>query len=128
GVPLAAVGSGAGQLLSIRVTGHYQINGLGGDTQTPLIAVFSSNGTLLPDGQQYRLPGALAAGPSHTSANAYYGNLVTDIPQDFIISRTSWDNGLVVRVPVGATYVFVATTSSHYGNHSDPNSNFAVVF
>lgn len=128
GIPLNAVGSGAGQLLSIRTVGHYQVNGLGGDTQNTLVCVFSSNATLLPDGQQVRVPGAIAAGPNFATANAYYGNLATDIPQDFVVSRTSWDNGVQVRVPAGASYVFVATTSSFYGNHSDPNNDFAVVF
>lgn len=128
GIPLSAVGTGAGQLLSIRTVGAYQINGLGGDTQNTLVCVFSSGATLLPDGQQIRVPGAIAAGPSVATQNAYYGNLVTDIPQDFVASRTSWQNGVQVRVPTGATHIFVATTSSFYGNHSDPNSNFAVVF
>lgn len=128
GIPLSAVGSGAGQLLSIRTVGRYQINGLGGDTQNTLVCVFSSSATLLPDGQQARVPAAIAAGPSYPTVNAYYGNLATDIPQDFVISRTSWDNGVQVRVPTGATHVFVATTSSFYGNHSDPNNDFAVVF
>ncbi len=128
GIPLSAVGTGAGQLLSIRTVGAYQVNGLGGDTQTTLICVFSGGPTLLPDGQQVRVPGAIAAGPSFATANTSYGNLATDIGQDFIVSRTSWDNGVQVRVPTGATHVFVATTSSFYGNHSDPNNNFAVVF
>ncbi len=128
GFPISAVGSAPGQLLSIRTTGNYQINGLGGDTQTTLVAVFSSSATLLPDGQLNRVPGALAAGPNCATVNAYYGNLPTDIGQDFVVSRTGWDNGVQVIVPTGATHVFVATTSSWYGNHSDPNSNFAVVF
>ncbi|MCA8965609.1 MAG: hypothetical protein KDC48_12060 [Planctomycetes bacterium] len=128
GFPLSAVGSGAGQLLSIRVVGNYQISGLGGDFQTTLVAVFSSSATLLPDGQLNRVPGAIAAGPDCATTNAYYSNVPTDIPQDFIVSRTAWDNGVQVRVPAGATHVFVATTSNFYGNHSDPNSNLAVVF
>lgn len=128
GIPLSAIGTGPGQLLSIRTVGAYQVNGLGGDTQNTLVCVFSSGPTLLPDGQQNRLPGAVGAGPSYATQNAYYGNLATDIAQDFVVSRTGWDNGVQVRVPAGASHLFVATTSQFYGNHSDPNSNFAVVF
>jgi hypothetical protein len=127
GIPLSALGTGAGQLLSIRTTGAYN-NGSGPDTNRSLVGVFSSGPTLLPDGTLNRVPGAIGAGPTFATPNAYYGNVPTDIPQDFVIGNTTWDNGVQVRVPAGATHIFVATVSAFYGNHVDPNNDFTVVF
>jgi len=128
GIPLSALGSGAGQLFSISTVGAYD-NGTAGDATRTLVAVFSGSVTLLPDGQLNRVPGAIAAGPTYATPNTYSGNLTTNIGQDFIVGVSGWQNGIVVRVPAGATHVFVATVGPYgYGYHNDPNNDFAVVF
>lgn len=127
GIPLAAIGSGAGQWLNISTVGTYN-PGNGSDTYRSLLCVFSSNGTLLPDGQVARVSGALAAGPAVTTANTYFTNAPTDIPQDFLAAVNQWDNGITVRVPAGASHVFVSVIDSYFSDNADPNNDYRVVF
>jgi hypothetical protein len=132
GIPLVALGVSPGSWLNITTTGNYSDGG-GADNQRGLTAVFSSNVNLLPQspGLVNRVPGAIAAGPRVTTPITYYGALATDIPQDFFVSANSWSNGTLVRVPVGATHIFVSVLDANYGyfgNNADPNSNFVAVF
>ncbi len=132
GIPVSALGTAPGQWLNISVTGSYSDGG-GADTQENLVCLFSSSVTLLPNapGLVNRVPGALAAGPSAITANTYYGNLPTDVPQDFVAVREGWANGTLVRVPAGATHVFVGVNDPSYtflGNNADPNNDYFVVF
>lgn len=132
GIPLSALGVAAGQWLRITTVGNYSDGGAG-DTQRGLVCLFSANPTLLPNsaGLLERVPGAILAGPAVATPNTYYGNQSTDVPQDFVVSRNSWNNGVLVKVPTGANYLFLAVNDpnySFYGNNVDPNSDFQAVF
>lgn len=132
GIPLNALGVAPGQWLSISVTGSYSDGG-GADTQENLACLFSSSVTLLPNapGLLNRVPGAVAAGPAVVTGPTYWGNLPTDVPQDFVAAREAWANGTLVKVPAGATHVFVAVNDPSYtflGNNADPNNDYFVVF
>jgi hypothetical protein len=129
-IPLSAIGLVPGQLASISAVGGYSISS-GADTNRNLICVFSSSATLLTGGNLVRVPDAIAAGPAAVTTNTAFSSLPTDIPQDFLVARTSWRSGTLVRVPAAATHLFLSvwsTSPSFFGNLSDPNSDFAAVF
>jgi hypothetical protein len=131
-IPLSALGATAGQWLSISTVGAYADGGTS-DTYRGLTCVFSSNPTLLPAGPAVvnRVPGAIAAGPSAVTSNTYNGNYTTDVPQDFWVGRDGWANGTIVRVPAGATHLFLSVHDGAYGffgNNTDPNNDFQAVF
>jgi hypothetical protein len=126
GIPISALGLAAGQWCEIHTVGAYSQSGA--DNYRSLLAVFSNGVVLLPDGQVNRVPGALSAGPAFRSNNTYYSNLPTDIPQDFVVSYNGVTNGVVVRVPAGATHVFFTIDDGYVSNRTDPNNDFAVVF
>lgn len=133
-IPISALGLSPGQWVQISTTGGFTANGSGQDTARNLMCLFSSTPQLLTatPGLVTRVPGALTAGPKYTSGNTYYSNDPTDIPQDFIVSRNSWTNGVLVQVPAGATYLFCTVFGNanytFFGNHNDPNGDFTAVF
>ncbi|HEX5054787.1 MAG TPA: hypothetical protein VFZ65_23625 [Planctomycetota bacterium] len=132
GIPLSAIGTAPGQWLSITTVGAYSDGG-NPDTSKNLICVFSNSATLLPNapGLVNRVPGAISAGADVVTPHTYYGNYATDIPQDFVVTRDTWTNGALVKVPVGATHIFFTVNDPswvHYSNNADPNSDYFVVF
>lgn len=131
-IPLTALGITAGSWVEITTVGQYSANG-SSDNQKNLACVFSSNPTLLGStaGVTQRVPGAIAAGPNYTTRNTYYGNLSTDIAEDFLVVRQSYANGTKVRVPAGATHIFLTVFSAnttYFTNNADPNSDYFAVF
>lgn len=133
-IPIAALGVAPGQWLAITTVGSYSDNG-GADSSKNLIAVFSNGPTLLADapGIVSRVPGAIATGANTVTGTTYYGASPTDIVADFVVTRNSWTNGTLVRVPVGATHLFLSVYSSgqnftYFSNNSDPNADYFVVF
>ena len=58
--------------------------------------------------------------PGVVTGNTYYGNLTTDISQDFEVPVGS---PMSVVVPGGALFLAVGVTDSFYGDNSDPNGN-----
>ena len=53
-----------------------------------MIAVFSSSSTLLASNGPHRVPGAIEAGVDVVTATTFFGDVATDIPQDFAIPAT----------------------------------------
>jgi hypothetical protein len=96
------------------------INTLSLQTSTEMIGVFSSNNALMAPNVLNRVPGALDAGIPLVTWNTLYGNLSTDIPQDFRIANT------IVQVPLGANYLFVAAQDIYYSDNSDPDRDYGV--
>ncbi|MBL8752464.1 MAG: hypothetical protein JNK15_04105 [Planctomycetes bacterium] len=124
---LGAMGITPGSCLRVGTTGAFRhING-GPDNYYNLVGVFSGSNTLLPSNVQARVPAAIAAGPAFASGGTYVGNLPMDIPQDFFCSRNLWDESLMVRVPAGATFLFLGVHDSLYNDNVDPNGDFAAV-
>lgn len=120
---LAAYGFAPGDRLLLQVVGDID-NGPGGDTFTFTSAVFSSSNVLLDNSQRYRVVGALASdGPAVVTQPTYSGAKPTDIPEDF-----GFDSGpgVIVTVPVGANYLFLAKTDQWYHDNSDPDHDYGV--
>ena len=130
-IPLGALGFTAGQWIQITTVGAYSDGG-STDNQRGLTAVFSNSSTLLTNapGLVNRVPGAIAAGANVVTPMTYFGNTATDVPQDFLVSRNNQANGTFVRVPAGATHLFLSVddpTYTFFGNNADPNNDFAAV-
>lgn len=124
---LATLGIAPGQWLHLETTGAYRyING-GTDSYRSLVGVFSSSTTLLGTNVLQRVVDAIAAGPAVVSGPTFFGQLPIDIPQDFDASRFGYGNGIDVRVPAGANYLFLGTHDSLYNDNVDPNGDFGAV-
>ncbi|MFZ3342098.1 MAG: PEP-CTERM sorting domain-containing protein [Terriglobales bacterium] len=99
-----------------------------GCVNEPLGAVFdTSNTDLLSSTTQNRLPNQVASGLPNiqdTSFNAYYGNINTQIKDDFYVCGTvsmpdcTSLTGTTVVVPAGAKYLYVAALDSFYADNS----------
>jgi hypothetical protein len=73
------------------------------------------------------VPGAIAAGVPFITDRTFFGDFQTDIPQDFQVARTiNPFTSIVVQVPAGAKFLFVAARDSHYGTNEDPDSDYKV--
>ncbi len=123
---LAALGLAPGDYVRITRLGDYD-NGPRPDDRTNMIGVFSGSDTLLGSAERYRVPDAINAGIDFTTADTYYNSLTTDIPEDFLISGTGVPySSVLVRIPAGASHVFICTHDSLYYDNSDPDGDWAV--
>jgi hypothetical protein len=90
-----------------RIPGAYD-QGPGGDTAIDTIGVFSSSATLLANNILNRIVDAIDAGVDISTPNSFVGGASTNIAEDFLFTNT-----LLVSVPTGATYVFLASMDSY---------------
>ena len=91
----------------------------------PMVAVFSTNSTLLSSGLLNRVPGAIGGvGTPVFTGPTFYGQLSTDISQDFAIWHAP--NFTDITIPPGAEYLFVSVSDSLYGDNVDPNATLAL--
>ncbi len=125
-ISLAALGLKPGDDITVSTVGDMSWCWPWGCPEETVTAcgVFSASATLLPANVLNRVPSAKSpAGAFNACANGstLFGNIPTDIPQDF------WLDGTKVRVPDGAHYLFAAVPDIYYGDNADPNGNFAVV-
>lgn len=122
---LASLGVSPGDYLLVTVYGDYSWQVGQPDTRRNLLCVFSSSTTLLSDGLLVRVPDAIATNYAFVTGNTYFGNLPTDIPEDFYLAGTPTNpNPLLVQVPIGATHLFVGVNDSLYNDNVDPDSDF----
>lgn len=120
---LSAHGFAAGDRLLLQVVGDMD-NGPGGDTFTFTMGLFSSSATLLGNDQRHRVPGAIASdGPAFVSFPTYIGARPTDVPEDFGFDK---GDGVVVTVPAGAQFLFLAKHDQWYHDNSDPDQDYGV--
>lgn len=130
-IPLATIGVGGGQVIRIRRLGDLD-NGPGGETYGTTIAVFTTSATLMPANQVARVPGAVDAGCDFATARTYFGQLATDIGEDFLVASgagaSATQDEVVVVVPASATHVFVCPHDSLYHDNSDPDGDYGVEF
>src|SRR5215472_1633203 len=126
-IPLASLGIRAGDTITIQTQGDFSFCFPSGcpEIQGTACGVFSSNARLLPAHNLHRVVGALPVTADFVSpcvtAPTLFGQIPTDIPEDFYIDGSS------MTVPNGAHYLFVAVADIFYGDNADPNGNFAVV-
>jgi hypothetical protein len=122
-VDLFALGFAAGDTIRLTQLGDFNCHPNCGDNSTGMIALFSSvNATLASSSVVQRVTGAIDAGVDAVTAATFFGNLPTDIPQDFAVPAT----GVNVIVPAGARFLYVTAHDSLYGDNGDPNGDFAV--
>jgi hypothetical protein len=123
-IDLAAYGFHGGDRLLLQVVGDVD-NGPGGDTFTFTMGLFSSSSTLLANDQRYRVPGAITSdGPAVVTSPTYFGAKPTDVPQDFGFDK---GDGVLVTVPAGAQFLFLAKTDQLYNDNSDPDHDYGVL-
>jgi hypothetical protein len=125
-INLAALGFAPGDKIRIQRIGAYSYGRGYPDTAVDMIGLFSTSDVLLPGYNQRRVLGAIAsaANPVFT-VPTYYGNLDTNIDEDFWISNTGTSE-ISVEIPAGAKFLFVAAPDGVYKDNSDPNNDFAV--
>jgi len=128
-IALGGLGISGGEFIQLQQLGSYYdgtygygpgVNLSSLATSTEMIGVFSSNDVLLAPNILNRVPGAIDAGIPVGTWNTLFGNMSTDIPQDFRIANT------IVQVPLGANYLFVAAEDIYYSDNSNPNGNYGV--
>jgi PEP-CTERM motif len=128
-ISLSSLGINGGDLIQLDQIGNYYDGHAGYgpgvdvaklDVFTEMIGVFSSSNALLAPDVANRVPGALNAGIGIESWHTLFGNMATDIPDDFRIANT------IVQVPMGANYLFVAAHDIYYSDNSDPDGNYGV--
>ncbi len=128
-IPLTQLGVAPGQWLEIRTVGGFSHMQNYPDVNRNLTGVFSSSATLLSESLLNRVPGAIAAGPIYEpNVATWSGGLPMNIAEDFVACVFDRGNGVAVKVPAGATHVFVCVMDSRYDDNTDPNGDYAVVF
>ena len=120
-VDLSSLGIHPGDTITLNNVGDIAFCDTCGEVRPGVVAVFSSNSTLLDPSQLHRVPGAIAAGNPWVTPNTLFGDLSTDIPEDFLV----WDPTQVV-VPTGAQFLFLSINDSYFGDNTDPNGDFRV--
>jgi hypothetical protein len=115
-----------GQYVRLEVQGACRPGPQFPDDYYTTIGVFSSNNTLLATNQPHRVPGAIVScGAPIVSNNTHFGNLPTDIPQDFVIAHQGTGRRVsTVRIPEGAAFLFVCFHDSFYQDNTDPNGDY----
>jgi len=94
--------------------------------ELPLTLVFTADNS---QGARSELNQLTAIGPptgipSRVTGNTWFGNLPTDIAQDFDVPIGSW---LSVEVPAGAGFLAVGLADSYYADNSDPGGNLGIL-
>jgi hypothetical protein len=126
-ISLTSLGITPGDTIQIKTQGDYSFCFPTGcpEIQVPACGVFSSNTTLLPANNANRVVGAKPVTDGVVSpcvtGPTLYGQIPTDIPEDFVL------DGASMRVPSGAHYFFVAVPDIFYGDNLDPNGDLAIV-
>ena len=123
-IPLALLGPVQGKSLRIDTSGDWD-NGPAGDEIDLLHAVFSASATLLPKTELFRVPDAIDAGKDLGTGLTAFGNEPTDIPQDFLVTNAPSVQQVIVRVPDGATHLFLAALDIYYMDNSDPDADYS---
>ncbi len=124
---VAALGLTPGGWCSFEQLGDWRAGGGFADIQRELAGVFSSTAVLLSGSATNRVPDATPAGTPLNTGTTLYNAEPTNIDADFWISRGSnGPYGTIVRVPLGAQFVFFAALDSYYGDNFDPDGDFKV--
>lgn len=119
-IDLGALGIESGMTIRLERLGGFDCGPPCVDDRVGMVGVFSAGTVLLATNQRHRVPGAIDAGVDFVTSQTYFGGVQTDIPEDFAIADTT------VRVPDGATHLFVGAHDSLYVDNTDPNGDFAV--
>lgn len=126
-IDLADLGLQSGMRINLYTTGTvcYYWDGttchLGPSVPWSVAGVFSSTSALGPSNTPNRVLGAIPSdGVPVFTLPTYYGDLQTDIPQDFSISALSGSQSgpiTQVTIPANASFLFVTLNDSFYGDN-----------
>ncbi|UCG52701.1 MAG: S8 family serine peptidase, partial [Candidatus Latescibacterota bacterium] len=119
-VRLVDLGIKPGDVLCLDAEGRFG-TGSGSEVEDRAMGVFSSSNVLRAAGNLHRVPGAIDAGEDYATAPTFHcGEEATDIPQDFLVYDT------IIRVPTGATHLFLSALDRKFGDNSDNNGDYGV--
>jgi hypothetical protein len=129
-IDLLSLGFVPGDTIMLTRLGDYQRSSFAPfnmDDSLDTTGVFSSSSVLGPPGDLHRVLGAVSAGLDFMTVNAFLGDLLTDIPQDFEISNFDGTiTSVTLQVPAGARFLFIATADSLFFDNTDPDGDFGV--
>jgi hypothetical protein len=92
---------------------------------SPILGLFSTSSTLLSSSLLNRVPGAIGGvGTPVSSWTTFYGNLPTDIPQDFLIPQIP--GSTEITIPAGANFLFLSVFDTLYGDNVDRDQEVGV--
>ena len=121
-IELSSLGLIAGDTIGLTRLGDFDCGSPCTDSNVGMMAVFSATNVVLAGSLAHRVPGAIDAGSDFVTAVTYYGALPTDIPEDFGVTGT----GVNVKIPTGATYLFITARDILYQDNTDPDLDFGV--
>lgn len=120
-IVIAALGFKPGEVVLVQRLGDFRAGTSYSDVSVSMAALFSGSATLLPSTERHRVPDAIDAGADVVTPKTYHGSLDTDIPEDFLVS-----DGAIVRIPPGATHLFVCPYDSRFYDNTDPDNDYEV--
>jgi hypothetical protein len=120
-IDLGALGIVPGNFLKLEQLGAFKLGTAYNDDATSMGGIFSSTNALGPTSDLNRVTGAIDAGVDVFTDVTYFLNEPTDIAEDFQI-----DPSVIVQVPAGANYLFIAALDASYSDNTDPNGDFGV--
>jgi hypothetical protein len=120
-IDLGALGIVPGNYLKLEQLGAFKMGTSYNDDATTMGGVFSSTNALGPVIDLNRVTGAIDVGVDVFTDVTYFEDEATDIVQDFRI-----DPSVIVQVPAGANYLFIAALDASYSDNTDPNADFGV--
>lgn len=125
-IDLASLGISGGDIISLEQLGDFS-TGNGSEKPYPnwdywsvMIGVFSASDILLPSYLQNRVQDAINAGEDVFTADARTPSLLTDIPEDFWINKTT------IEVPTSVTHLFISTSDYLSSDNTDPDGDYGV--
>jgi hypothetical protein len=119
-IDLELLGIAPGDTIGLETIGDFQGSASTADTATPRIGIFSASNIILAKTNLHRIPDAIDAGDDYVTSNTFLGGEPTDVDEDFFI------DDILITVPAGAAFLFLAVPDSHYVDNSDPDGDCAV--
>jgi hypothetical protein len=85
------------------------------DDEIRVIGLFSATSELKSIDNLNRVPGAINCGEDYKTGETYFGNLPTDISEDFIIKFLIGSN---IEIPSGAKFLFLCCADIYYPDNA----------
>jgi hypothetical protein len=122
-INLAALGIYPGDVICLDNEGSFAYTEDPGWVSYECIAVFSSSSSISGGSSSHRIPGAINAGEDfETWATNDCEGEPTDIAEDFLVTG----DGVIIKVPDGARYLFMCGLDSKYADNWAPSGRFGV--
>lgn len=120
-IELTSLGLSAGDYVRLEQLGDLSQKTGNPDTAVGyMLGVFSGSNILLNSSMLDRVKGAIDSGSDVLTAPTFFQSLATNIAEDFAVTD------IVLQIPVGSLYLFVASSDSYYSDNSDPDGDYGV--